>query len=326
MGLLDYADEYGKRFRGLLGKMPGVTLLKAGQGEASLPSMNDLRGGLLSIKPFDSKNATQGAYEAGLNFLGTFAGVGAKTANKELLEVAQKLDKAGVDRAKIWNETGWFKGPEGKWRFEIDDSGSIPGHKTYSWGEKADIEAGNATTVRRQKALLHPDLSAAYPDTKNIGFVIRPNADGGAYHAEMDSIFAPYAKNGAVDKSIALHELQHAIQQREGFAAGGSPDIMHNVIESRAKKLDKEINDFIVNNRDANFNFAPEAKAQLEALNNQRKALGTYRYSPFDAYKALAGEAEARAVQARMDFDLKKRKQIPPWESYDIPWDQLIVR
>jgi len=54
----------------------------------------------------------------------TFGGVKAKTANLKLQRIAEDMEKAGASRDQIIKETGWFKGVDGKWRFEIDDSGA----------------------------------------------------------------------------------------------------------------------------------------------------------------------------------------------------------
>ena len=43
-------------------------------------------------------------------------------------------------------------------------------------------------------------------------------------------------------------------------------------------------------------------------------------------YHRLAGEAEARATQARMNMDMPQRLATFPEDSYDVPMDQLIVR
>ena len=48
--------------------------------------------------------------------------------------------------------------------------------------------------------------------------------------------------------------------------------------------------------------------------------------SPDEAYLKLAGEAEARNVQTRLGWTLKQRKKTPPWESLDVPEDELIVK
>lgn len=51
-----------------------------------------------------------------------FAGPRAATADKGALDRAKRLSASNVDRDAIWNETGWFKLPDGQWRFEIPDN------------------------------------------------------------------------------------------------------------------------------------------------------------------------------------------------------------
>lgn len=53
----------------------------------------------------------------------SFAGVNAKNANLQTLGIAKELEKQGVADETIRQQTGWFKGMDGKWRWEIDDSG-----------------------------------------------------------------------------------------------------------------------------------------------------------------------------------------------------------
>ena len=52
----------------------------------------------------------------------SFSGTRAKTANKSLLHEAEHMLDTGVDSETVRQETGWFKGYDGKMRFEIDDS------------------------------------------------------------------------------------------------------------------------------------------------------------------------------------------------------------
>lgn len=53
--------------------------------------------------------------------LDQFAGIGALTANQQALAEAQQRIAAGDDAEQVRQDTGWFKGADGKWRFEIAD-------------------------------------------------------------------------------------------------------------------------------------------------------------------------------------------------------------
>lgn len=53
--------------------------------------------------------------------LNQFAGPGALTANEQALASAQAMLASGVNAEQVRQDTGWFKGADGKWRFEIAD-------------------------------------------------------------------------------------------------------------------------------------------------------------------------------------------------------------
>lgn len=269
---------------------------------------------------------------------GIFVGKGSRTWDALNAQKAKDLEKAGVDARTIWKETGTWRGPDGKWRQEIDDSVSRPGQTLYSRGEATDLKAGDSTVVRRQKALLHPPLSAAYPDTKNIGVNIKKNREGGSYNVDRDAINVGASReNLAANRSTMLHELQHAIQQRESFATGGSPNTMILALEKLANQKRQQAQEMF---RLASANdpldplrlVKPGARQkglqlEKEAREIDEKALQAYRseQAKFDLYQRLAGEAEARAVQSRMDMTPAQRRATFPEESYDVPLNQLII-
>ena len=82
-----------------------------------------------------------------------FAGPGAKTADLLKLNVARRMEEAGATADDILQNTGWFKGMEGKWKFEIPDNASRFSTGPLTGGQKVPV-----TDV-----LDHPDLYAAYP-------------------------------------------------------------------------------------------------------------------------------------------------------------------
>ena len=61
-------------------------------------------------------------YNGGTERQYSFAGQKASTANLEQLKNAQEMETLGADMESIRKATGWFKGRDGKWRFEINDS------------------------------------------------------------------------------------------------------------------------------------------------------------------------------------------------------------
>ena len=91
--------------------------------------------------------------------LGMFAGPRADTADLEKLEAAQKMDAEGVSRDEIWDTTGWFKGPEGKWRFEISDDEAIARFNPRVQTPTGRLKSNDPTV---KDLLYHPKLFEAY--------------------------------------------------------------------------------------------------------------------------------------------------------------------
>jgi DNA-binding CsgD family transcriptional regulator len=287
----------------------------------------------------------------------TFAGVNAKTADKAALARAQNMEAEGASRDDIWDATGWFKGVDGKWRFEIDDSRSVFN------------EIGNGRDY-----LTHPGgMFKAYrdvPGMQDLGDVRvmrsgRP--DEGAFMGSGSPIESLHIGKGSSDpRSIALHEYQHGIQAREGFAKGGSPSddtLAADLSAARYDDLVKKSNAIMAqpnvvaaqkrfnelkakwqNRSDIPADIVDELKsiqnmpekkelARLRAdankLLNDSQTWGSKLYSKedlFDGYKRLAGETESRNVQTRRDFTPEQRRARRPWETQDVPDDQQIVR
>lgn len=73
----------------------------------------------------------------------TAAGIGARTADSAALRRAEALEKSGTDNETIRQETGWYRGMDGQWRFEIDDSDAA-----FSRSGEAQYSADNADYAR----------------------------------------------------------------------------------------------------------------------------------------------------------------------------------
>ena len=96
-----------------------------------------------------------------------FAGKNAKTADPLQLAEAEKMLNAGKDPEEVRKKTGWFKGVDGKMRFEISDKDAeiLPdGLKQISERDDISIKAANAwseaNTYEHEQAE-HPEK---YPD------------------------------------------------------------------------------------------------------------------------------------------------------------------
>jgi len=159
----------------------------------------------------------------------SFAGVNAETANHSGLAEAVKMESSKNRRyspQEIFEKTGWYKGSEGKWRFEIDDSQAtltqIALNNLYNPDNTNDgLVLGDV--------LNHEKLYEAYPDIAglSIDFDYRGDARGSA-SLSKGVININLAKiDGDSDEllSVLVHEIQHMIQGKEKFANGGGSDV-----------------------------------------------------------------------------------------------------
>lgn len=69
--------------------------------------------------------ANKNAADTGDGVRHSYGGRGAENANLDELDRAKRLLAQGVDKDAVRRDTGWFRGADGQWRFEIDDSGLI---------------------------------------------------------------------------------------------------------------------------------------------------------------------------------------------------------
>lgn len=196
--------------REMISRVRGATM------EAELRHIERLyRKGIAEAKKNAAKESGETEY--------SYAGRGSKTANQSAYDDALRMKyNEGADNEEIRQATGWFEGRDGKWRYELDDS-------------KVRVKDDLHTYGTLKEVIDAPELFAAYPDAENI-FVSFENTNGksGAYNPEFDSISLNAELKSDPDKlkSTLLHEMQHAIQNREGFASGASTKYWNRQLEN----------------------------------------------------------------------------------------------
>lgn len=319
------------------------------------------------------RQLTAGASSAPGTPLFSLGGGLAATADLGALARAEEMDKAApsvsdpagyeAHRTNIWNETGWFRGVDGKWRFEIDDSTTT----TRDIPEVSDI-------AELPDVLENEPLFEAYPSLRRMSFEsLPPNSRFQGYHkwkmigAKVDDDLV----------STILHELQHELQDTEGFASGG------NIKTASALKADEVRKQFLDQIKELHAEARRVSDLRDAALQQAREAMKTFDQSSGifrrgkrsralqsanenrtisaahqrtvadlanqiedridrmeaaireagaigltesgDVYRRLAGEVEARAVSARRDMTPQERAARPPWLDYDVPESEQII-
>jgi hypothetical protein len=379
----------------VLKRIPFGTNTPAGQFASGLGT---LAGGSANLGAVPrAVKAAPGALAAGARNLsaprtlnpqaGVFIGPKAKTWNQGKADMAVAMEEARRTPQEIWQATGTFRGPDGAWRQEIDDSkavhrypheiklkagqlkeqqqalkeaakeslirgkevvsdlfpkeaiaarqalkkqvGNIDDELGGYYGLNADPQRGNYMKYGYQ----HPELYEAYPELAEI--VLRQNNRGspgmlGSQYGNQVNLY----ERGLLQKnpgSTVAHELQHAIQDIEKTATGGNVEMFQRERYEANNKIGA-LNDrmtMLVRLKDEETDPAVKAVLQKqydETMDEKLKLIPKANIEPHDAYRRLAGEAEARAVQSRLDMTPSERMAKFPLESYDVPIDELDIR
>ena len=241
--------------------------------------------------------------------LPTFGGIGARGANTRMLDVSERALLAGKDADEVRRITGWFKGMEGKPRFEINDREmKIRPLDEFSWADKFGRYANKNTTL--ENVIDHEQLFKQYPELKNVKVEFGPHLQGKGQYGEFDNTRNAITIYGGMDRrgveETLTHEIQHWIQKKEGFARGGSPSLG---ITPDAQKILDEMKKPLVEE----LRRAKESGDWGRADEIQKKIMMDLpQEASFKAYQNLAGEIEARDAAGRRTWDAEMREAVPP--------------
>lgn len=219
-------------------------------------------------------------------------------------------------------------------RFEIDDSQAV------LKGLPKALQDGKLKDV-----LEHPELFENYPDLGDMTVRKQIDTMGNAMSGSRGS-FDPTTNTISVaqgDDSLStlLHEVQHGIQGKEGFAVGGSPKLAAEEISRLSKQgfspdalygIGQEL-------RSGKRTVADTAK-ELDAIgwnmdkdtlywlrdNANLDELKGISNDAMDSYKRMAGEVESRNVQGRLKMTDAERQAKPFNTTFDVPVEQQIKR
>jgi hypothetical protein len=324
----------------------GGLLSRAATMTAPVPVLGDVMGLLNDAQMYRTKpeERTPGNFAltalGALPFVpamaGTFAGVGAKTADVAALGKAQEMTKAGVDPVEVWKATGWTdQFPDKKWRFEISDDAAKVRANPKDFGTPRLVA----------ESVDHSQYFSAYPELKDMTAEFTRRLPGergsGSFGLLEDYPHIKVNENKSGRKSTTMHEMQHAVQGEEGFARGGSPtmglgmslpegwrkpEAQAAVLAQHIKQWEKSYPKVLASAiADSPPELVPIAKelAKSKSMDELRTLAGSADY---EAYRRLAGEAEARLTQSRIPLTAAERRARPPWVEFDVPPEQQIVR
>ena len=160
-----------------------------------------------------------------------FIGPKARIWDSKSNQFAKQLEKDGVAPEDIWSQTGNWKAPDGQWKQEITDK----------FAEfRTNFDASIASKMNNYMGGLegqiggiyrHPELYSAYPELlASDRLKITKLPDWLPESANTASYSRTFGGKGIVDLrnkteegalSSTTHELQHGVQNLEGWQSGG---------------------------------------------------------------------------------------------------------
>jgi hypothetical protein len=326
---------------------------KAGQAAKKAATSDDLAYALENLES-----------NLGLGPKQIMMGKKSRTWNPVSAQAAEDLEKAGVSRGDVWREAGNYRGAnQGEFRQEIPDlfMSYTPNNARQKQEEflkkkiaraermadpenRADFEEWRDKELQNAQLgvvgnvfdfIDHPELQAAYPDLFRRPFKqLSPDHPEWAGSSSTWGYYDPLKREIVINSTIpenkqrttALHELQHAIQDIEGWQGGSSPEFMAAKMVEReeAKQRLKRVQDRIDYERAKDPVAFAESIAQdelslrpIQSTLEQTKSLEGIS-NPYKAYKLASGEEEARMVERRSNYpSIEDLKLFSPYGDFD---------
>jgi antitoxin component YwqK of YwqJK toxin-antitoxin module len=174
----------------------------------------------------------------------------------DFLNTAKALEKQGKTAEEILMATGWSKAVTGDWKYTL-----VAPMSTLNVGKLTKVTQGNSESLPLGALLDYPKLYEAYPQLKTYEVIFQNNpadqsigtSSEGIITINLANIPTLYQMN-----MVLQHELQHAVQNIEGWQMGGSPDTVNaastldvlNSIADSMRESGKPISDLAVKEAD----------------------------------------------------------------------------
>lgn len=187
-----------------------------------------------------------------------------------------------------------------------------------------------------------PELYAAYPQLRDV-LVFDEFEEEARYAGASNFRTITLNTNEEIPQSererTILHEVQHIVQDIEGFASGGNSFEAYEIFNQFRKYLQRKAQERNLH-KGEEYSFLKDRLAAFDEIaekyNNNPLAITRFLrdksnrklfnfYDNHDLYKRIAGEIEARNVEYRIDWSDKKRFITPFNDTLDIPAEEVIV-
>jgi hypothetical protein len=233
--------------------------------------------------------------------LNAFLGNGKEKA--KATEAARMHYDEGKNSFETQKKTGWYVGVDGQLRKEVMDRPDLI---------NLPEGARKGMTFKLSDVYQYPEFFKMYPEAANLNIVMSDSGKegwAGVYRKGMGFELDTETALNDLDevRKTILHELQHGVQEREGFAPGSNPDYM-------ATKTGKMFANSKAMRNGHNLMFdnepgTPEYERGRQLVEDEIKRFDDQ--SPHSRYEMTAGEWEARETERRAGWTAAERKARP---------------
>lgn len=257
---------------------------------------------------------------------------------KNNLAVARQMEEEGKSPKEVFIATGWERTKDNnKWKYDLIDTPFLDVNDVYN------KMVGGSKTFVYSDVFGESDLSKAYPNINKlkIHFDNETNTGESARFNPEDNTVTIFTKkfqkfaNGKSREDVfrrtkdlqglrglVAHELQHYVQEIEGFEKGTNPQARALSNEVLSYKQEGELYN---SNKEYKRLFDLSEKRKLteseedqisEIYKSEVKRVNTE--SGYDIYKKSAGEVEARNTQKRIRMRADERREKLISETEDV--------
>ena len=251
------------------------------------------------------------------------------------LSVARRMEEAEKDAKAIKMATGWERGSDGKWRYETSDIKPKPFEE---WMNKKNLKLGDIIDSDSGLFEMYPELKD-FKVTRGKGKSTNAAIYTGLGKIEINfSKFKPYMsilsnreKIDGILHRVINHEIQHAIQDSEGFAQGVSPNAFSPDAPIGKLREMEEADGRMVERYNA-MSYTEKALGEgvrlkeriLENRKEYNALASKYRFG-MDGYTRAAGEVEARNTEKRIGMTEEERRASLASETEDVAREDQIL-
>lgn len=229
--------------------------------------------------------------------------------NQELqqnLSIAQEMEIQDKDPLIIKMATGWERGADMEWRYEVPD---------FFWKQKVLNQAYSYGMATPFSQLVKDErLLTMYPELKNYKLFVKLLPQGATtlgYFDEANKTLVVPIINGDDNydlESVLIHETQHFIQRIEGFERGSNVQAAGGWVNYQRTSGEVE-----ARNAQHRRHMKPDERRKSlwsDTTEPEHKDPESHLYPTKDASRKQHKEDVANAKQANQTKAKRKRKQM----------------